>query len=148
MSEDKCPVCGNPITPQDTACPACGFKLLGSTQKFQPINYMTGEPLNKPVSKLPLTATMTVVRGPQVGTCYKLDDKQLTVGRSPQCDIFLNDMTVSREHAMIMPKDGQFFIKDTGSYNGVWINNESVEEAPLKDNDVVQIGAFLLTYNE
>jgi pSer/pThr/pTyr-binding forkhead associated (FHA) protein len=70
------------------------------------------------------------------------------VGRSPQCDIFLNDMTVSREHATIRPEAGEFVIKDSNSFNGIWINNQNVEEAVLEEGDIVQIGAFCLLFNK
>lgn len=146
---DRCPVCNGPITPQDAACPACGFKLLGSTQEFKPLTLdAQGQPVVQPQAKAAQTASLTVIRGPQIDTCYKLDDKMLTVGRSPQCDIFLNDMTVSREHATIQPRNGEFVIKDSQSFNGIWINNQNVDEAVLEEGDIVQIGAFCLLYNK
>ena len=147
--ENTCPVCNSPIKESDSSCPSCGFKMLGSTEEFQPIS-LDGEqqaiPMKKP--KAAQIASFVIVRGPQIGTSYRLDDKQLTVGRSPQCDIFLNDMTVSRDHAIVFPREGQFVIKDNQSYNGIWINNESIEEAVLHDGDIVQIGAFCLKYEE
>lgn len=147
--EIKCPVCNNPIDNDATSCPSCGFKLLGSTEEFQPISFEAAERKSAPHKvKTVQIASFTVISGPQIGTSYRLDDKQLSVGRSPQCDIFLNDMTVSRSHASIFPKDGGFVIKDCQSFNGIWINNESIEEARLQDGDIVQIGAFCLKYEE
>lgn len=146
---DRCPVCNGPLSPDDAACPACGFKLLGTTQEFKPITLGSeNEEHVQPQAKAVQSASMTVIRGPQVDTCYRLDDKILTVGRSPQCDIFLNDMTVSREHATIRPEAGEFVIKDSNSFNGIWINNQNVEEAVLEEGDIVQIGAFCLLFNK
>ena len=71
-----------------------------------------------------------------------------STGRSPQCDLFLNDMTVSREHASVEPADGGYVIRDANSFNGVWVNNESVETRRLVSGDVIQIGAFCLVYKE
>ena len=144
---EKCPVCNNELAPDDAACPHCGFKLLGSTQRFEPVSF--GDDA-LPVAAAPqAAAALHVVRGPQTGVTYQLGDQALTIGRSPQCDLFLNDMTVSREHALIEPCEGGYAIRDTNSFNGVWVNNDSVD-APrkLQDGDVIQIGAFCLLYQE
>lgn len=141
-----CPVCSNPVEPDASACPHCGFKLLGSTQQFKPV-LLPDETLveeAKPVQ----AATLRVVRGPQTGVAFQLGGERLVVGRSPQCDIFLNDMTVSREHATIEPADGGYVIRDENSFNGVWVSNDSIDEHRLVPGDVVQIGAFLLLYQE
>ena len=122
-----CPVCNNPIDSQAPVCPHCGFKLLGSTQRFEPVSF--GD------DALPVAAA------PQAAAA-------LHVVRSPQCDLFLNDMTVSREHASVEPADGGYVIRDANSFNGVWVNNESVETRRLVSGDVIQIGAFCLVYKE
>ncbi len=93
MSEN-CPVCGNPVNPGDALCPSCGFKLLGSTQRFAPVT-LGDEAIAAPV-KGPGRAALRVVRGPQTGTTFALDDDLLSIGRSPQCGVFLNDMTPCR----------------------------------------------------
>ena len=141
-----CPVCNNPIDSQAPVCPHCGFKLLGSTQRFEPVSF--GDDA-LPVGAAPqAAAALHVVRGPQTGVTYQLGDQALTIGRSPQCDLFLNDMTVSREHASVEPADGGYVIRDANSFNGVWVNNESVETRRLVSGDVIQIGAFCLVYKE
>lgn len=142
----ECPVCTNPIDPKASVCPRCGFKLLGSTQQFDPVKVPKdiGDTPQHPLA----TAVLKVVRGPLTGAVIPLSDKQLSIGRSPQCDIFLNDMTVSREHAHVDSFEGGYRIYDARSFNGVWINNESVESRVLKDGDIIQIGAFCLLYKE
>ena len=72
----------------------------------------------------------------------------MSVGRDPQCDIFLNDMTVSREHAEIEVTGEGCVIRDKNSFNGVWVNDRAVEACALKPGDVIQIGAFCLIYRE
>jgi len=94
----------------------------------------------------PAMAVLRVVHGPQIEMTFHLEEGTYTIGRSPQCDIFLNDMTVSRKHALLFPTGKGFSIKDTNSFNGVWINNISVNETVLKDGDIIQIGAFCLMY--
>ncbi len=143
---DVCPICNNPVSPSDAACPACGFKLLGSTQAFMPVD-LNADEVAAP-AKRPAHGTLQIVRGPQVGTVLELGSDDLTVGRSPECDIFLNDMTVSREHARILSTPDGYRIVDDNSYNGVWLNNESVSEAKLHAGDIVQIGAFCLLFED
>ncbi|ANE22685.1 hypothetical protein AAY81_05655 [Denitrobacterium detoxificans] len=150
---ETCPVCNGPVSPQDAACPSCGFKLTGSTQKFQPINLNDDAPRDKQAAEAKVaaqpSASFTVVRGPQqIDTKYSLEARELTIGRSPKCDIFLNDMTVSRHHAVVMPVGDRFAIRDEDSFNGVWINNENVTQRVLEKDDIVQIGAFCLLYSE
>ena len=72
----------------------------------------------------------------------------MTIGRSPQCDIFLNDMTVSRMHAVIEKEGSSFIIRDQNSYNGLWVNDLSVESKTLRDGDQIQVGSFTLEYQE
>ena len=85
---------------------------------------------------------------PQTGIDIELKKGDLSVGRDPQCDIFLNDMTVSREHAIIEVRNDACIIKDLNSYNGVWVNDRMVETCALKSGDLLQIGAFCLLFRE
>lgn len=142
-----CPVCGSPVGLEQAACPACGFKLSGSTQSFRPIQMDVAPVAAESVAK-PKSARIRVTRGPQPEAVFRLSDRELSVGRSPQCDIFLNDMTVSRDHATIRPFGGGFEVVDCNSFNGVWVNNASVERRLLKPGDVLQIGVFCLVYEE
>lgn len=146
MSE-VCPVCNSTVEAEDEACSVCGYHFLGSTQKFQPVN-VSSEDLARDSKKLSTKAQLRVVRGPQIAAMFALEDKPLTIGRSPQCEIFLNDMTVSREHARIEPVEAGHKITDLNSYNGVWIDNESVESSILKEGDILQIGVFCLVYQK
>lgn len=143
---DTCPVCSHPVAPGDTACPTCGFKLLGTTQAFKPLT-MDGPAPAAPEGNA-VRASLNVVRGPQVGITFELGSEPLSVGRSPQCSIFLNDMTVSRMHATIEPEGPCYVIRDANSFNGVWVNNDSVEARTLRPGDFIQIGTFCLQYEE
>ena len=146
MSE-RCPVCSHEISPNDTVCPTCGFKLLGATQAMQPL-VMSETPAATVEESAPARATLNVVRGPQVGISFVLTGEPVTIGRSPQCTIFLNDMTVSRMHATIEQENGCYVIRDANSFNGVWVNNDSVEARALRPGDFIQIGTFCMQYEE
>ena len=147
MSAETCPVCGNPVAAGDASCPSCGFKLLGATQRFTPVS-VDAAASDAPSAEKRKTGVLRVVRGPQPEVSFRLPRQKLSVGRNPQCDIFLNDMTVSRNHASIAPCADGYLVHDENSYNGVWVNNESVETRVLKVGDVVQIGVFCLVYEE
>lgn len=92
---------------------------------------------------------MLVVRkGPQLGERFFLDRPSFTVGRDPGSDIFLNDMTVSREHAVLdVAPDGVVTVRDVGSLNGTYVNGICCDAASLSDGDVVQIGTFQMVFH-
>lgn len=145
MSE-VCPVCQTAIEPGVTACPVCGFKLLGNTVEFKPVRLDAEEESKKHDEQL--EGFLKVVRGPRSGVEYRLAADSIDVGRNPQCTIFLNDMTVSRRHATINRVDGCFIINDENSFNGVWVNNQNVTSKVLEPGDYIQIGAFCFKYDE
>ena len=69
------------------------------------------------------------------------------IGRSPDCDVFLDDVTVSRRHAVLDRSDGEpFTIRDLGSLNGTFVNRRRIERRELEDGDEVQIGKYRLTF--
>ena len=94
----------------------------------------------------PGTALLIVLRGPNTGARFLLDDAEVTTGRGPDSDIFLDDVTVSRKHA-VFPRDGQGYgVRDVGSLNGTYVNKERIDQATLRTGDEVQIGKFRLVY--
>ena len=142
----RCPVCNNEIDDDASACPSCGFKLLGSTQSFKPIEFGQAPPAEP--SHAERSCALRIVRGPQTGVVIEVQPGRSVIGRSPHCDIFLNDMTVSREHAALEKDAECCTITDTNSYNGVWVNNTNIASHRLVDGDVIQIGSFCLVYEE
>ena len=140
-----CPIC-NGVLPEGAAvCGRCGYRIVGSTQSFTPVSVTAGEAGTAPVTH---RYDLRVVRGPQTGIDIDLHEGTLSVGRDPQCDVFLNDMTVSRLHAEIEVSPTGCVIRDSNSFNGVWVNDRAVEACALKPGDVVQIGVFCLVYRE
>jgi pSer/pThr/pTyr-binding forkhead associated (FHA) protein len=99
------------------------------------------------LAELPAGMGMVVVqRGPNAGSRFSLDRDTTTVGRHPDSDIFLDDITVSRRHAVIR-RDGEGYeVDDAGSLNGTYVNHERVETAALRHLDELQIGRFVLTF--
>ena len=87
---------------------------------------------------------LLVLKGPGAGARYLLDSKQTRIGRDTNNDIHLDDITVSRSHAMVSKGDG-YSIKDLGSLNGTYLNAISVKEAVVKAGDEIQVGKYHLT---
>jgi pSer/pThr/pTyr-binding forkhead associated (FHA) protein len=92
------------------------------------------------------TALLIVKRGPNAGSRFLLDSELTTVGRHPDSDIFLDDVTVSRRHAEFYRHHAGFTVRDVGSLNGTYVNRERIEETDLRDGDEVQVGKFRLTF--
>ncbi|AUH44361.1 FHA domain-containing protein [Streptomyces sp. CMB-StM0423] len=95
----------------------------------------------------PGSALLVVRRGPNSGARFLLDSELTTVGRHPQSDIFLDDVTVSRRHVEFRrTPDGRFSVADVGSLNGTYVNRERIDEFELTSGDEVQIGKFRLVF--
>jgi pSer/pThr/pTyr-binding forkhead associated (FHA) protein len=116
-----------------------------ATAEFAPVAAPLGDrPTEETVS---FDGPVLIVRkGPEVGERFYLDRARLTVGRDPAAGIFLNDITVSREHAVLTLSGGEVTIEDAGSLNGVYVNGASVTRKVLADGDSVQIGRFQMMF--
>ncbi len=94
----------------------------------------------------PNTALLVVRRGPNEGSRFLLDSELTEVGRRPDSDIFLDDVTVSRRHAEFYRQGGKFAVRDVGSLNGTYVNRARIEEVALNGGDEVQIGKFRMVF--
>jgi len=132
-------------------CARCGALLVkdeGGTEATQ--TFTADDADDTPaeaLENLGVQGPALVVRsgGGRAGEMFPLDG-ETTVGRSPDCGIFLDDVTVSRKHAVLRERDGNFFIEDQGSLNGTFVNRKRVESAQLEDGDELQVGKYRLTY--
>lgn len=94
----------------------------------------------------PGTALLIVLRGPNTGARFLLDDAEVTAGRHPDSDIFLDDVTVSRKHASFVRHPEGYVVQDAGSLNGTYVNRNRIDQSGLHTGDEVQIGKFRLVY--
>ena len=92
------------------------------------------------------SALLIVRRGPNSGARFLLDADLTTVGRHPEADIFLDDVTVSRRHAEFLRHGTAFEVKDLGSLNGTYFDGVRIDTALLSDGAEVQVGKFRLTF--
>jgi pSer/pThr/pTyr-binding forkhead associated (FHA) protein len=99
------------------------------------------------ISALPSRSALLIVRrGPNAGARFLLDADVTTVGRHPNADIFLDDVTVSRRHAEFVRTGKSFEVRDLGSLNGTYFDGTRIDVARLIDRSEVQVGKFRLTF--
>lgn len=148
---DGCPSCGyeNPLGAR--FCSSCGNPLKAQSGNLAVATDPTASHevvVDGSAVELPQGAMgMFVVRlGPKRGSRIALDSDEVTIGRHPESDIFLDDVTVSRRHAVVRNVGNGFHVSDAGSLNGTYVNQMRVETAVLNDGDEVQVGKFKLVY--
>ena len=91
---------------------------------------------------------MVVTRGPGAGSRFRIDADEVRIGRHPEAHILLDDVTVSRRHALLTVLDDRVVLTDQASLNGTYVGGERVDSHVLQDGDEVQIGRFHLRYLE
>ncbi|HEY2632268.1 MAG TPA: FHA domain-containing protein [Solirubrobacteraceae bacterium] len=85
--------------------------------------------------------------GGRAGESFAVDRERMTIGRRPDCDVFLDDVTVSRDHALLVQRGDAWYLDDCGSLNGTYVNRSRIESQRLEEGDEVQIGKYKLTYH-
>ena len=100
------------------------------------------------LESLGINGPALVVRsgGGMAGQSFQPEVDRTLIGRSPECEVFLDDVTVSRRHAELVRDGETFSIRDLGSLNGTYVNRRRIESAVLEDDDEVQIGKYRLTF--
>jgi pSer/pThr/pTyr-binding forkhead associated (FHA) protein len=91
-------------------------------------------------------AMVLIHRGENKGSRYLVTKDGITIGRSTTSGIFLDDVTVSRAHAAIEKSDTGYYLRDSGSLNGTYVNSTSINEVELRSGDEIQIGKFHLLF--
>jgi pSer/pThr/pTyr-binding forkhead associated (FHA) protein len=155
VAEIVCPRCGHRNPLGSNFCSSCGSSLgehpEDTTTLAQDVVVEPGSPLVAEGDRIEQIEAdhqgmLVVTRGPNVGARIPLAESRLTVGRHPDSDLFLDDITVSRRHAEVTYSGGRYQVRDVGSLNGTYVNRRRVEEAWLEGGDEVQIGKFKLVF--
>lgn len=147
-----CPECGFVNPPGANYCQKCGAYLAEDAKPgATTAQYDLGETSERDTAAGQTQASATgpslVIRtGGRAGDSFVLDGDRFTVGRDTDSDVFLDDVTVSRNHAVIVRRGDGLFIDDLGSLNGTYINRRRIESHELVDADELQIGKFKLTF--
>jgi hypothetical protein len=146
-----CPECGHHNREAARFCGRCGASLLEPdagepTQAFAA--YVEEE--SAEAGEEAAEGAMLVIRigGGRAGEQFPIGSDRMAIGRAPNADVFLDDITVSREHAVLERRDDGLHLSDSGSLNGTYVNRQRIESVRLADGDEVQIGKYRLTYIE
>jgi hypothetical protein len=147
----NCSQCNAQIPGDANFCPSCGAPATAGGHQDTTASIEVGafDPQHKmdDIPEIePGTGMLVVVRGPNAGSRFLLDRDATTIGRHPDSDIFLDDVTVSRRHAEVGNTEEGVRVRDLGSLNGSYVNGERVEERLLSTGDEVQIGRFKLLF--
>ncbi|MEX2549562.1 MAG: FHA domain-containing protein [Nitriliruptoraceae bacterium] len=150
-----CSQCGEQVPEGANFCPSCGAPVAESTVAegsdtttsslevgaFDPEHDVDDLPQLEPG-----TGMLVVVRGPNAGSRFLLDRERTSIGRHPESDIFLDDVTVSRRHAIVSREEKQMVVEDNGSLNGTYVNGDRVDRRELATGDELQIGRFKVLF--
>jgi hypothetical protein len=141
----KCPVCGTLVEESVNECGRCGFRLVGATEEID----MPGASDSGSIGVCGENGRprLTLTKGPLKGEVFYLESFPVSIGRDPNCDLFLNNMTVSRVHAVIEREGGRLIVRDNSSLNGTWVDGKIVEEAELYEGSLLQIGTFSMQFS-
>ena len=150
-----CPECGFVATEGANYCVRCGA-FLGSPEPTRDdattatyvIDEATGELRPVDVGDVAAESGALVIRsgGGRTGQSFPLHGERMTIGRHPDAEIFLDDVTVSRDHAVLVHRSGGWFLDDSGSLNGTYVNRRRIDSHKLEDGDELQIGKYKLTF--
>ncbi len=158
-----CTQCGHENPEQAKFCSQCGSKMqperpvdTTTTISFGSSSETDADRVDVPeltaadaaaIEALPPESALLVVqRGPSAGSRFLLDTDEVTAGRHPDSDIFLDDVTVSRRHAVFRRRSDGYLVADVGSLNGTYVNRDRIDEVLLSGGDEVQIGKYRLVY--
>jgi len=147
MSHAYCPECGFQNPEASNYCARCGAYLRrdehGETTLSLPPEEVAADGL-----RVEPRGPALVVRagGGRAGESFETAGPRTLIGRSPDCDVFLDDVTVSRRHAEIAREGDSYVIRDLGSLNGTFVNRHRIESSVLSADDEVQIGKYRMTF--
>ena len=146
-----CPECGFSSPEAANYCARCGALLrpeagsAGETTLSLGVDEL-GEEDAAALDETIHGPALVVRSGGRAGESFVPAGERTLIGRSPDCDVFLDDVTVSRRHAELLAEGGRYTIRDLGSLNGTFVNRRRIESAQLEDDDEVQIGKYRMTF--
>lgn len=150
-----CPECGFVNDEGANYCQRCGALLpRGESASGEPATATyrigeTGELVPVEIGEITARGPALVIRagGGRVGESFAIDREHMTIGRRPDSDVFLDDVTVSRDHALLVRRGEDWCLDDCGSLNGTYVNRARIDSHRLEEGDEVQIGKYKLTFH-
>ncbi len=150
-----CPECGFINSEGANFCQKCGAHVVADEKGDQTtITYKideTGELKAVDLEEVVETeGGALVIRsgGGRAGESFVVEGERMAIGRSPDAAVFLDDVTVSRNHALLVKRRDGLYLDDLGSLNGTYVNRRRIESHKLQSGDELQVGKYKLTYLE
>jgi FHA domain/zinc-ribbon domain len=147
-----CSECGFQNPESANYCSRCGALLSKGEPSAETTQTFTPEEIgdSEHHDDLGIEGPALIVRagGGRAGESFKPAGERTRIGRSPDCEIFLDDVTVSRNHAVLIQRDGAYVVEDQGSLNGTFVNRRRIDNQELENGDELQIGKYRLTFVE
>ena len=150
-----CPECGFVNAEGANYCQKCGAFLAeaasqeGDTTAAYQLDE-TGELKPVDIEQVSGEGATLAIRsgGGRAGEVFAVSGDRMTIGRSPDAEVFLDDVTVSRNHALLVRRRDGLYVDDLGSLNGTYVNRRRIESHKLANGDELQVGKYKLTYLE
>ena len=152
MGDVFCNNCGHRNHEGSNFCSSCGQPLVRADDATATITFAIdqaapGDEVQVDVADVGPGGVLVVTRGPNTGSEFTLEHVITTVGRHPDSDIFLDDVTVSRRHVEIERTTNGSVVRDVGSLNGTYLNQQRIDgDAPMTNGDELQVGKFKLVF--
>jgi pSer/pThr/pTyr-binding forkhead associated (FHA) protein len=152
-----CPECGFVNPDGANYCQKCGAFLGGAAEGGEDPTTMTytvddtGDMQRVDIDEVVERAGAALVirsGGGRAGESFSVEEDRVSIGRSPDAGVFLDDVTVSRNHALLVRRKDGVYIDDLGSLNGTYVNRRRIESHRLDDGDEIQVGKYKLSYLE
>jgi len=135
-------------------CQRCGALLPRAESGGEPVTATyrideAGELVPVELDEVIAQGPALVIRvgGGRVGESFAVNGERMSIGRRPDADVFLDDVTVSRDHALLIRRGEGWHLDDCGSLNGTYVNRTRIESQRLEEGDEVQIGKYKLTFH-
>jgi len=153
-----CTECGFLNSEGANYCQRCGALL----ERGEATGAATGEPvtatyrIDETGELVPVDIEAVTARGPalviragggRVGESFPVEGERMSIGRRPDSEVFLDDVTVSRDHALLIRRGEDWYLDDCGSLNGTYVNRSRIESQRLEEADELQIGKYKLTFH-
>ena len=149
-----CTECGFVNDEASNYCARCGALLPRAETSGEPVTATyriddSGELVPVEIDDVAAQGPALVIRagGGRVGESFAVAGERMSIGRRPDSEVFLDDVTVSRDHALLIRRADQWYLDDCGSLNGTYVNRSRIESQRLQEGDELQIGKYKLTFH-
>jgi pSer/pThr/pTyr-binding forkhead associated (FHA) protein len=140
-----CQRCGALLEHAQEAAGAAGADPITATYRIDEAGDLVPVEIGEVTARGP--ALVIRAGGGRVGESFPVEGERMSIGRRPDSEVFLDDVTVSRDHALLIRRGEDWYLDDCGSLNGTYVNRSRIESQRLEEGDELQIGKYRLTFH-